>query len=96
MMRMGAFLKGTRIIESESLGCSIQQPQLYNVVQWTAIPFPHIKQKEYLHTTNSQTEEEVAGSETKQRDAKIQSVKNVFVCFGLGLGMVLTSGLIMK
>jgi len=29
----------------------------------------------YLHTTNSQTEEEVGGSETKQLDAKIHTVK---------------------
>ena len=46
-----------------------------HVVQWTVIPFPQKKLKEYLHTTNSQTEEEVGGSETKQLDAKIQSVK---------------------
>ena len=38
-------------------------------------PVPTEKLKEYLHTTNSQTEEEVGGCETKQLDAKIQSVK---------------------
>jgi hypothetical protein len=43
--------------------------------QGSSRPMQKKETPKYLHTTNSQTEEEVGGSETKQLDAKIHTVK---------------------
>ena len=63
----GHIFNGTRIEERHRV---VPAPQLYNVV-YGQLSRPA---QNKLHTTNSQTEEEVGGSETKQPGAKIQPV----------------------